>query len=235
MKRISHRSVLSMSAWLLGSTLAFGSLLVAAPANAEATFPKEIKDHLGLECEPTCLVCHSSLAGGTNSIDGKLANTVWKYFLANKTQDVVTALTAIDAVCQGLAVGPPECPDTDLDGVSDIEDLRQSLNPRTGVFRETPDGGVPLPEAGAPDAAAPDAAAPDAGTPDAAAPVVDSGVPLVNTDPPKDSMCSSIRYGCGARVAPAPTSPLSWEGGLAGIAVLLLGIAAAIRSGKVRS
>lgn len=61
---------MTASATLRRSVLALGALVLHAQvAAARPEYPGRIKDTLQLDCSPTCLMCHTTMEGGTDNFN----------------------------------------------------------------------------------------------------------------------------------------------------------------------
>lgn len=103
---------------LIASAVVFGVLL---PVNALAkpNFPNQIKQHLGLASEPGCILCHGSDAGG-----GPVSQPFGQAMLA-------AGLTASggDSLTGALDKLAADKTDSDGNGISDIDEIKQGLDP----------------------------------------------------------------------------------------------------------
>ena len=99
-----------------------GALLSIGLAFATSSFPGEANTHLGMECFATCLLCHTSPAGGTGTATQPFALSLVAEGLV--TSDPTTLGVALDALlAQGAAA------DVDGDGQNDVEQLAAGENP----------------------------------------------------------------------------------------------------------
>lgn len=116
------------------------ALLAASPsAQASPEYTQTIRDSLGLDCPPRCTLCHQDNQGGLGTIRaGSFGETV--VYVAELAEDddakLRCALQLLDPGCEE----PPPCAteeqacfvaDTDADGVTDIDELRQLRDPNT--------------------------------------------------------------------------------------------------------
>lgn len=94
-------------------------LFAASIAEAKPTFPSQIQEHLGLNQEPTCLLCHGSKQGG-----GPVTQSFGLAMLdAGLTSSGSASLTgALDKLEANKT-------DSNGDGIPDIEGLKQGVEP----------------------------------------------------------------------------------------------------------
>lgn len=94
-------------------------LLATSIAEAKPNFPSQIQQHLGLNQEPTCLVCHGSKQGG-----GPVTQPFGLAMLnAGLTSSGNASLTgALDKLAADKT-------DSNGDGIPDIEGLKQGVEP----------------------------------------------------------------------------------------------------------
>lgn len=94
---------------------------IALPGSSQAKpgFPSQIQQHLGLDSEPTCLICHGSKQGG-----GPITQPFGLAMLD-------AGLTSLGNASLTSALDKLEADKTDsnADGVPDIEGLRQHILP----------------------------------------------------------------------------------------------------------
>jgi len=105
--------------------IAAGLLLVAAvtassAALASETYPERLQSALDMPCTPPCTVCHRDSNGGMG--------TATQPFGAAMTNAELT-LKAPDGIPLALAVLASKSIDSDGDGVTDTEELREGSNP----------------------------------------------------------------------------------------------------------
>lgn len=121
-----------------GTSLLLGS---ARPAAAEPEFPGVIAAHLGTDCTPQCVLCHTVPEGGARnlkkpSVKMPTGTTGYGLFLAN-IENVGGDIPNIDGLpamldalekqpCSADTMSP--C-DSDGDGTSDIDELRAGTDP----------------------------------------------------------------------------------------------------------
>lgn len=101
---------------------AFLAFALAMPLVARATpnFPAAISQDLQLSVTPACTICHSSNEGGA----GTVVKPFGKYLVSR-------GLAPFDesSLAGSLAAAQGEHHDTDGDGISDIDALKQGLDP----------------------------------------------------------------------------------------------------------
>lgn len=101
---------------------AFLAVFFATPLIARATpdFPDAIKQDLGLSAAPPCTVCHASNEGGR----GTVVKLFGKYLVSR-------GLAPFDesSLAGSLAAADGERHDSDGDGITDIQALKQGLDP----------------------------------------------------------------------------------------------------------
>jgi len=133
---------------LLGLVASLGVFGLVATAQASPTFPGAIIDHLTATgaspaCPPTCLLCHTSAAGGVVTVRdmGFTQNlrdqSSVAYNMRGKTpprpltqRDDSTVGPALDALEKlDCASMPGAVCDSDGDGVPDVAELRAGTNP----------------------------------------------------------------------------------------------------------
>ena len=100
-------------------------LLLALPrvAYADPTYPAEIQAHLGLTYTPPCTLCHATSSGGIGTVKKPFGEAM---LAAGLTTDIATLDPALDALA---AAGT----DTDGAGISDIQQLKEGIDPNTGA------------------------------------------------------------------------------------------------------
>lgn len=107
----------------LGIALALAILGIVREAGATPNFPDELESHYGLTSlpgSPPCLLCHSGPAGGKGT-----ATTPFGAYLRSRgaqSYDAASLRAALDA-------DRGENHDSDGNGLSDYEDLRDGRNP----------------------------------------------------------------------------------------------------------
>ena len=101
------------------------AIALTAPAAARATgnFPKAIARDLQLSSPPHCTICHATNHGG--------AGTVVKPFGKYLVSRGLVALNE-ESLAGALAAAAAERHDTDGDGITDIDALKQGLDPNGG-------------------------------------------------------------------------------------------------------
>lgn len=105
-------------------------VLVPAYARAESAYPGNIQAELQLSYTPACTLCHATTSGG-GPVVTKFAQTMVSYGLTGNTSSFKTAISQLEK----------NNPDSDGDGISDIEALKQAIDPSTG--QEQPNAKVP--------------------------------------------------------------------------------------------
>jgi hypothetical protein len=102
-----------------------GLLLVAAwtpAASAMSDFPGEIQKHLSMSDTPPCTLCHATPSGGGAVVTPFALNMVKAGLDPSNPSSVASALDKLEQ--HGT--------DSNQDGVPDIEQLRQGVDPSTG-------------------------------------------------------------------------------------------------------
>ncbi len=103
--------------------LGVGVFAWVGTVHASSDYPAVIRDSLGMECTPQCIICHKDNGGGP----GNLRNTGFVRAMADQgvfgrtPERIPQALQAIENTM-------PEI-DSDGDGLGDIQELRVSRNP----------------------------------------------------------------------------------------------------------
>ena len=99
--------------------------MIALPrvARAEPTYPAEIQSHLGLNFTPQCTLCHATNAGGLGTITTAFGNAL-------KARGLTTNIATLDPALDALAVANT---DSNGDGISDIQQLKNGSDPNTGA------------------------------------------------------------------------------------------------------
>ncbi len=106
---------------LAAALLASVVLLMPAASQASPEFPETIQLYLGMECAPTCLLCHRTLEGGLGTVDKPFGRAMVGAFLtADAPETVGPAIETLDVT---------NMTDSDEDGVGDIQELIQSRDP----------------------------------------------------------------------------------------------------------
>jgi hypothetical protein len=99
-----------------------GPLLTFSLAHALSTFPGEVNEHLGMECFPSCQLCHTTPAGGAGTATQPFAEEMIREGL--NIADPGSLSTALDALqAQGADA------DVDGDGQNDVDQLAAGENP----------------------------------------------------------------------------------------------------------
>jgi hypothetical protein len=99
------------------------ALTVVGNARASETFPQAVQEHLDLACAPQCTLCHTTPAGGAGMIDKLFGGAIFGQGARAKMPETIPA--ALDTL---EANGS----DVDMDGVTDIDELRAGMNPNPG-------------------------------------------------------------------------------------------------------
>jgi hypothetical protein len=90
-------------------------------AKAMPTFPAEIQAHLELGFTPPCTLCHATPAGG-----GAVVSKFGQSMLASGlTSDISTLDRALDSLATKKT-------DSNADGTTDVEQLKEGMDPSTG-------------------------------------------------------------------------------------------------------
>ncbi|HEX9619555.1 MAG TPA: hypothetical protein VF989_05445 [Polyangiaceae bacterium] len=99
------------------------ALTVVGNARASETFPQAVQEHLDLACAPQCTLCHTTPAGGPGMIDKLFGGAIFGQGARAKMPETIPP--ALDTL---KANGS----DVDMDGVTDIDELRAGMNPNPG-------------------------------------------------------------------------------------------------------
>lgn len=103
--------------------MVFGlAVFSASTAAARPEFPEEMREVMQLDCNPTCLLCHTTETGGKDALNGygtKLKGDPFRIGLSGGIERVFGE--------NGLAGGE----DTDGDGTNDLQEVRNNSDPRT--------------------------------------------------------------------------------------------------------
>lgn len=134
---------------LLGPALALGALLAPASALAHPTFPGAMQEQFGLECPPSCLLCHTRIEGGVKFVKDSPTSFVQNLVFVGQKSEPSIFLTSDDVdqfkkllVLYGTescsrTPGEPPC-DSDGDGTSDFAELSEEQDPER-VGKPLPD------------------------------------------------------------------------------------------------
>lgn len=100
-----------------------GLLLIAA-SYASGNYPGVLESELGLPCQPQCIACHATNAGGGGTVTQAFGLALKDRGLTGGGQSELlkTALAALDA--DGI--------DSDGDGTTDVDALAAGWNPNGG-------------------------------------------------------------------------------------------------------
>jgi hypothetical protein len=97
--------------------------LVLAPAHATPEFPGTIADTLAMPCTPACTLCHETNAGGAGTVTQPFGEAmVARGLIPSDDASLADALAAMEA----------DAVDSDGDGVTDVDALRDGANPNPG-------------------------------------------------------------------------------------------------------
>jgi hypothetical protein len=111
-----------------------GLLLGFGLAHALSNFPGEVNASLGMECLPTCLLCHVSPAGGSGTATQPFAvSLIAEGLVISDASSVGVALSAVQA--QGADA------DIDGDGQNDVDQVAAGENPNPDGTDFCPVGG----------------------------------------------------------------------------------------------
>jgi hypothetical protein len=101
------------------SIVLVNALMFPLKASAMPDFPGQIQQHLGLANPPSCIICHGSAQGG-----GPVSQPFGQAMLAD-------GLNSSGGVSLTAALDKMEADKTDSngDGIPDIEELRQGIEP----------------------------------------------------------------------------------------------------------
>ena len=115
-------------------------LLAASPAWAREVFPGVIQDKLRMDCPPPCTICHTSPNGGSDTVEQPFVNNLLAFNMGVTEANLPSLLDLAEtAACPNAAdkacVGVPTCGPCNVDGKGkgDVADLREGINPNTGV------------------------------------------------------------------------------------------------------
>lgn len=98
------------------------SLLTLALATPD--FPAEVSGALGMPCDPTCMLCHSTASGGPGTATQPFSVAMMERgMVAYDVPSLTDALTAMES--DGV--------DSDADGTSDIDELLLGADPNGGA------------------------------------------------------------------------------------------------------
>lgn len=112
----------------LGALLVGLTLLLSDPRTASAsltTYAPSVQDHLHLEAEPGCTLCHEDNKGGDGTATKPFGESI-RAFGASGDEDVGSLLYALDSMDQYDVDG-------DGDGVHDLDELRRGTDPNDGT------------------------------------------------------------------------------------------------------
>jgi hypothetical protein len=119
-----------------GAALVLGLLLAPVPALAYPTFPGAMQEQLGIECPPSCLLCHTRIEGGKGFVKGEpsfvdnlraVGRDIKLPVLSDDAEQFKKLLERY-AVEPCLGPGTPPC-SSDGDATSDIEELKANRDP----------------------------------------------------------------------------------------------------------
>jgi hypothetical protein len=117
-------------------TTLFLGLGLATPAFATPNFLAETKDYLALPTVPSCTLCHSSNAGGAGTVTTAFGKALLaEGAIANDTSKLRTAFDAI--VAKSI--------DVNGNGVDDVQDLKNGVDPNVPVGGGSDGGVTPVP------------------------------------------------------------------------------------------
>ncbi|MBK7582947.1 MAG: hypothetical protein IPI67_22475 [Myxococcales bacterium] len=104
-----------------GLALAVG-IVAPSVAQASPTFPPELQADLDMPCAPPCTLCHRDSNGGVGT-------AVQPFGAAIKNAGLT--LKSPEKLPKALARLEAESADSDGDGVTDVDELREGRNPNT--------------------------------------------------------------------------------------------------------
>ena len=127
---------------LIAAALLVSALMaVAAPASAFPEYPAAVQDALTLSCAPPCLLCHDTPSGGLGTANQPFVSSLSCFGSINLKnvglRDMTTILQGLETLpCRTPAnacmpMGMTPC-DTDGDGTTDVEELKNDTNPNPG-------------------------------------------------------------------------------------------------------
>lgn len=102
----------------------YALLLSSALAQASGNYPAALQAEGGADCQPSCLICHTTATGGTGTATVPFALALKEEGLrgAGDTASLTAALDALEA----------SAADSDGDGQPDLEALAAGIDPSTG-------------------------------------------------------------------------------------------------------
>jgi hypothetical protein len=120
------------------AALALGFLLSPAPALAYPSFPGAMQEQLGMECPPSCLLCHTRIEGGKEFVKESETSFVQNLRFIGRETGLAIVKDDGDQLKKLLerygtepcAPGAPPC-DSDVDGRSDIVELKNNEDPES--------------------------------------------------------------------------------------------------------
>lgn len=111
------------------------ALFLVGMAHALSHFPALVEEEVGMACTPSCMLCHDTPAGGSQTANQPFAVALVAEGLL--FTDDATLGTALDAVAAGDY-------DSDEDGGGDVGELLAGTNPNPGGIDFCPvEGGPP--------------------------------------------------------------------------------------------
>lgn len=95
--------------------------LVLANAWATSSFPGEVQTELGMDCVPTCTLCHETNGGGTGTV-------IQEFGIAMMDRGL-TGGGDVSALLSALGAMTADGVDSDADGTIDTDELSAGQNP----------------------------------------------------------------------------------------------------------
>jgi hypothetical protein len=104
------------------SVLLLFALVLAAPLGASPIFTGIVRDALELSSAPPCTLCHATQSGGAGTATQPVVLSLMELgFVGNDPDSLLAALTELKA----LEI------DSDGDGMSDVDELREGRDPNS--------------------------------------------------------------------------------------------------------
>jgi hypothetical protein len=106
-----------------------GAFLLALPALGSPNYAPEIQARLSLGAPPSCTICHATELGGDNTVNKPFGVSIQRLGAAGDND--------LGALRRALSSADEEATDSDGDGVTDLDELRDGSDPNR-VDREPP-------------------------------------------------------------------------------------------------